>query len=200
MNSLNSPLSQAPWLILGDFNSILSRVEHRGGSFSYYSCKSCVFNAFIDSNNLLDLKYVSSTYTWCNNQHGSTRRWARLECFLVNLKWSNFFKSYTFSHLTRSFSDHSPIFLTVNLLCTHKKRLFRLENFWVDYLGCHNCVRDAWNFSPHGNPCMCLLISSLALALNSVTSVSLGLITWMLSYLKLKQTLALWICLIIALN
>lgn len=70
----------------------------------------------------------------------------------MNLKWNDIFRSYTLKHLNRSFSDHSPLFLTINFFPSRKKSIFRFENFWFDLLGCHNVVRDTWNFSPHGNP------------------------------------------------
>lgn len=56
-----------PWLALGNFNSVLSCTEHKGGSFSYYARKSRFFFNFVNINNLLDLKFSDSPYTWCNN-------------------------------------------------------------------------------------------------------------------------------------
>lgn len=65
-----------PWLILGDFNAIITSDEHKGGRFSYYSKKASYFLNFIDNNNMLDLHFVGLKYTWCNNQNGMARRWA----------------------------------------------------------------------------------------------------------------------------
>ncbi|XP_039118690.1 uncharacterized protein LOC120254702 [Dioscorea cayenensis subsp. rotundata] len=141
-----------PWLILGDFNTVLSRNEHRGRNFSYYLRKSRYFSDFINNNNLLDLKFIGSPYTWCNNQIGPARRWSRLDRCLVNIEWNDMFKSYTLKHLQRSFSDHFPLFLTANLFSKHSKRLFKFENFWLEFLGCFEAVREAFNFTPHGNP------------------------------------------------
>lgn len=62
-----------PWLVLGDFNSVLSRNEHKSGSFTYYTRKSRYFADFVDQNNLLDLKFTGSSYTWCNNKLSSAR-------------------------------------------------------------------------------------------------------------------------------
>lgn len=80
-----------PWIVLGDFNSILCKSEHRGGLFAYYDRKSRFFLDFVNSNNLIDLNFTGSSYTWCNNQSGLARRWARLDRCLVNLEWTDLF-------------------------------------------------------------------------------------------------------------
>ncbi|XP_039145509.1 uncharacterized protein LOC120282722 [Dioscorea cayenensis subsp. rotundata] len=147
MNSLN-----LPWVIMGDFNSIISKEEHRGGSNYYYSRKASVFAEFIASNNLLDVNFVGSSYTWCNNQQGLARGWARLDLCLVNPLWSNSFDSCLVRHLPRFLSDHSPLLMTLVPRNVGKKKIFRFENFWLEYLGCHVSVRKAWNFVPHSNP------------------------------------------------
>lgn len=51
-------------------NAVVSQDEHRGGSHYYYSRKAYVFSEFIALNNLLDVNYVGSPFTWCNNQQG----------------------------------------------------------------------------------------------------------------------------------
>lgn len=70
-----------PWLITGDFNTILNPDEHMDGPFSYYSSKARAFHDFISLNSLLDMGFVGPNYTWCNGQQGLGRRWARLDCF-----------------------------------------------------------------------------------------------------------------------
>ncbi|KAJ0960613.1 hypothetical protein J5N97_001489 [Dioscorea zingiberensis] len=65
-----------PWILMGDFNTILNPDEHRGGSYNYYSTKSRVFNDFISQNQLCDLGFYGTPFTWYNNQRGLARRWA----------------------------------------------------------------------------------------------------------------------------
>lgn len=48
-----------PWLIIGDFNAIISSDEHRGGSFHNYSHKYNLFADFISRNMLLDIGFSS---------------------------------------------------------------------------------------------------------------------------------------------
>lgn len=101
---------------------------------------------------MVDLNFTGPSFTWCNNQSGLTRMWARLDWCLVNLVWTNLFKTNILKHLNRSFSDHSLIFLSSSHFPPHKNNIFRIEKFWLDYLGCHDAVRNAWELIPHGNP------------------------------------------------
>lgn len=74
-----------PWLIIGDLNTIVCHNEHRGGSFRYYLRKASALSDFIDRKNLFDLNISGCRFTWCNNQTGFSRRWARVDRELVNL-------------------------------------------------------------------------------------------------------------------
>lgn len=140
-----------PWLIIGDFYSIISSNDHKGGSYRHYSCKAALFSDFISSNRLLDLHYIGSNFTWCNNRSGAARRWARLDRCLVNLVWYSMFNSYSLTYLPRLFSDHAPLLLTVNNRNARRFFTFRFNNIWFDYLGCHDAIRKAFDCTPHGN-------------------------------------------------
>lgn len=54
-------------------------------------------------------------------------------------------------HLPRLFSDHAPVLLTLTTFVSNKKKVFQFDNFWLEYIGCHYAVTEAWNFSPHSN-------------------------------------------------
>ncbi|XP_039120543.1 uncharacterized protein LOC120256952 [Dioscorea cayenensis subsp. rotundata] len=141
-----------PWLIIGDFNSILFPNEHKGGRFSHYSRKARFFRSFVDSNNLFDLNFSGAQFTWCNNQIGLARRWARLDRCIANSNWISRFNNFTLKHLSRSFSDHSPLLLSVSDSIIRRRFLFKFENFWLDYIDCHSIVREALQSPSHGNP------------------------------------------------
>ena len=55
-----------PWLITGDFNSIRSCDEYKGGFFTYYSRKTILFNDFITCNSSLEISSVGYVFTWYN--------------------------------------------------------------------------------------------------------------------------------------
>lgn len=139
MSSLN-----IPWLIVGDFNDIVTNNEHKGVRFSYYSRKTSYFLNLIDDNNLLDLYFIGPKYTWCNNQNGMAQLWARLDHCLVNMSWSSKLSNYTLRHLVRIFSDHGPLLLSITLHNSHKRVLFHFANHWLNYIRCHLAVRRAY--------------------------------------------------------
>lgn len=128
MNLSGMTFLNLPWIIMGDFNAVVSQDEHRGGSHYYYSIKAFVFR-FISTNNLLDVNYVGSLYTWCNIQHGLARWWARLDYCLVNLMRSNSFDTCLIKHLLRFLSDHSPLLLSIYPHDVCEKKTFRFENY-----------------------------------------------------------------------
>ncbi|KAJ0972477.1 hypothetical protein J5N97_020436 [Dioscorea zingiberensis] len=143
---------QLPWILAGDFNAILNTDEHRGGCFDHYSLKSKFFNQFISDNHLFDLGFIGSPYTWCNNQLGLARRWARLDRILANNDWLTKFDSYFVKHLPRTASDHSPLLLTAKFYSHQRQRVFRFDNYWLEYDACHSYVSKAWNCQTRASP------------------------------------------------
>lgn len=122
-NSLSSLTSlNLPWLLAGDFNEILSANEHKGGNCRSYSSKAKIFYNFILQNNLLDLGFSGSNFTWCNGHSRSSRRWARLDHFLANLNWIFGFNSYVNLHIPHIVSGKMtlcPLFSSIQLLKPH---------------------------------------------------------------------------------
>ncbi|XP_039144058.1 uncharacterized protein LOC120281255 [Dioscorea cayenensis subsp. rotundata] len=141
-----------PWILIGDFNAIVSLSEFQGGSPIYYRRKARVFSDFIAINNLIEVNFASSSYTWCNNQLGNARKWARLDRCLINSLSIDFIGSYIIKHLPMLFSDHAPLLLTLTPRVPIKKKIFRFDNFWLEYLDCHDVVRETWSLKPHSNP------------------------------------------------
>lgn len=139
-------------LIIGDFNSILSPDEHRGGLFYLLLQKASYFNNFIYHNNLLDIGHAGSIFTWCNGQKGFSSRWARLDGVLSNVNWTSSFNSYTVLHLSHVSSDHSPLLLVVSPHSYKKNRTFRFENYLLNHINCYKVAFSYWNFNSHSYP------------------------------------------------
>lgn len=79
------------------------------------TCRQVLFHLFLLFNRihtfLQDPGFSGSMYTWCNNNHGSTRQWARLDRFLVNSLALSSLPPIKVLHCARHLSDHSPIVL-----------------------------------------------------------------------------------------
>lgn len=64
--SFKIPMLNFPWLLNGNFNTITSSDEHKGGDFKCYASKSTLLSNFIMDNNLNDLGFSGPRFTWCN--------------------------------------------------------------------------------------------------------------------------------------
>lgn len=50
--------TNTPWILMGDFNTIASPTEHKGGLFQYYANKVHLFSDFILNSSLLDVGFM----------------------------------------------------------------------------------------------------------------------------------------------
>ncbi|KAH9666253.1 reverse transcriptase domain-containing protein [Citrus sinensis] len=92
-----------PWIMGGDFNSILYAAEKRGGSaLSTGICPN--FNSWFHANNIVDLQFSGPRYTWTRGNLSK-----RLDRAMSNQEWILKFDNYSVTHLPRVESDHRPI-------------------------------------------------------------------------------------------
>ncbi|XP_039047500.1 uncharacterized protein LOC120188001 [Hibiscus syriacus] len=74
---------RVPWILAGDFNSILSRDEKKGGTSRRKGCTS--FFNFMSYHALVDLGFKSPQFTWTR---GGV--FERLDRIVANDEWNNF--------------------------------------------------------------------------------------------------------------
>ncbi|KAJ0961245.1 hypothetical protein J5N97_000791 [Dioscorea zingiberensis] len=142
-----------PWLIVGDFNTIREISEKQGGNMARGTCtKSELFNSFIMNYNLSEPKFIGSPFTWCNNQRGGARIWARLDRVIVNGNWYDSLASYNIKHLAKCQSDHCPILIHCGFNKNKGKRPFRFANTWTQSETCQSIVQEIWRPKTGGNP------------------------------------------------
>lgn len=103
-----------PWLLAGDFNTILSMEEKAGGRLPNFTSMAD-FNDCITSLGIQDAGFHGSSYTWYNGQTGGNAIWARLDRVFYNPQWLSKFPIKV-SHLSREASDHSPLLISLILL------------------------------------------------------------------------------------
>lgn len=125
-----------PWLLTGDFNSLLSPQDKQGGRWDARSVGHKDFQQFLDSVNLNDLGFVGTPFTWSNNRSppqdlGTSR--PRLGQPIVGKILSDF----NLHHLPRIGSDHCPLLLRNDSRSHTKIPAFRFENMWLLQPGFH---------------------------------------------------------------
>lgn len=137
----------SPWLILGDFNSLLSQSDkHRGELVSTYETSD--FRQCCSDLGLSDLNYSGSHFTWSN---GSV--WSKLDRVLANPLWSLSHTSVQV-HFDNpgAFSDHSPATISFNPHQPMGKKCFKFFNMWSNHSCFLDLVTEAWQLVTHGSP------------------------------------------------
>ncbi|XP_062075058.1 uncharacterized protein LOC133779074 [Humulus lupulus] len=100
---LNFPVS--PWLILGDFNSVFY-VDDRNGGNPISHTEMVDSNLWLAQSNVVALKRFGSTFTWTNNQVGSSRIYSKIDHAFVNEEWHDFFPNTAARFSWEAISDH----------------------------------------------------------------------------------------------
>ncbi|XP_020272651.1 uncharacterized protein LOC109847825 [Asparagus officinalis] len=133
-----------PWILCGDFNSMLNNDEKLGGSMlSDTDTKD--FNSFIEDCSLLHLKTLGSFFTWNNRHDHETRIWCRLDRTLVNDSWINKYNSSHVEFLALNFSDHSPAVVSIYDEEIQGKKSFKFFKMWTNHSNYLQTIISVWS-------------------------------------------------------
>jgi hypothetical protein len=118
-----------PILIGEDFNLLRFRHEKSKGRFDGYW--PFLFNAVIDSLDLIEVSMTGRQFTWANNLSDPT--YEKLDHVLMDTDWEDKFPMVTIRALERIevLSDHAPILLTTRTPRPPCKRSFKFELGWL---------------------------------------------------------------------
>ncbi|KAH0766277.1 hypothetical protein KY285_002148 [Solanum tuberosum] len=144
-------VNSSPWMVIGDFNSIITPEEKKGGNAHNISKSMPFINCILDSG-LLDMGFTGSPYTWCNGRAPKRRIWARLDRALANSEWIQMFSESSVEHLVRTGSDHAPMLISTSNSLREPKKYFRFLDFWTEHEGFMQVVEDAWIIHVEGSP------------------------------------------------
>ncbi|KAI3464221.1 hypothetical protein Pfo_020884 [Paulownia fortunei] len=118
--------SSQPWLLGGDFNTILRPKERTGQKDRRMTSQNDFSNMILDYYGLIDAGYEGSTFTWTNN-----KIWKRLDRILYSEDWLNLFHMTKVSHLPRIWSDHSPLLISMSMNLAKSPPSFRFLRMWT---------------------------------------------------------------------
>ncbi|EEF46527.1 conserved hypothetical protein [Ricinus communis] len=142
ISSLKPP-PHSSLVCVGDFSSIVSPSEKKGGRRPDDK-QLQLFSDFVNRNELIDVGFKGTMYTWSNKQLGDKCVMERLDRALASLEWRCQFPNAQIIHEYMLGSDHHPLVLMEQAGSFSKKRLFRFEEKWKLRDRCKEVVEDCW--------------------------------------------------------
>ncbi|KAF7815045.1 ribonuclease H [Senna tora] len=139
----------SPWIIMGDFNQVLTSSENLSRCTSLKEADQ--LRNLVDSTDLIDLQAQGNWYTWHNGRLGDEAVWERLDKCFCNIDWLEKFPHTNILSLASVCSDHSPLVVRMYECIPHRHRPFRFEAMWLLDDGCEKVVTDAWLINKRGS-------------------------------------------------
>lgn len=134
---------QIPWLVTGDFNSIMKQDDRIwGGAITMEEIED--FHDCVVQCGLMELPYSGSRYTWSDKQ-GSNKVWSKIGWALVNSEWLDIMPDYLVNYMLDGVSDHNPIHIALRTVVQHKRKAFKYCNTWSRHPKFLTLVKDIWN-------------------------------------------------------
>ena len=130
-----------PWLIGGDFNSILYASEKQGGAAG--QPRGCgLFRQWFDDNQIFYLKFKGPRFTW---SRGFLLK--RLDRALCNNEWLLKFTDNSVLYLPKVASDHRLFLVRFGRIVRghHGNRPFRFLASWLTNDQFNNFVKQTWD-------------------------------------------------------
>ncbi|KAH9673337.1 reverse transcriptase domain-containing protein [Citrus sinensis] len=136
---------QGPWLIGGDFNSILYASEKQGGA-TQNSGVCGNFRQWFDGYRIFDLKFKGPRFTWSRGL-----LFKRLDRALCNSDWLIKFADNSVLHLPKVASDHRPVLVRfAGAEYRHRgTRPFRFLAPWLTHEHFNSFVKKVWDPQAH---------------------------------------------------
>ncbi|XP_074318903.1 uncharacterized protein LOC141655738 [Silene latifolia] len=169
-----------PWLCMGDFNEILFATEMKGGG-ERPQWQMNNFREAVDDCGLRDVTFEGHPFTFDNGQVGADNRQSRIDRAMVTENWQDLYPYARLIHMTKEWSDHSPLKLILDGREGQReggRRPFRFEQLWVGEEGCEEVVRRVWE---RGGTDFPVLVNDCATELLEWKSINIGKIVKTLS-------------------
>jgi hypothetical protein len=143
------PASNAPWLVIGDFNETMWQTEHF--SSCYRSERNMAnFREVLSDCELYDLGFKGPPWTYDNKQDGQRNVKARLDRGVASSSWSDIFQDASVEHICSTRSDHLPLLVRfgprLEWRPMNEKRIqaFRYEYMWERVESLSNHIAGSW--------------------------------------------------------
>ncbi|XP_071921715.1 uncharacterized protein [Coffea arabica] len=133
------------WMMIEDFNDIISNGEKWGGGGRTRSEGSfrCLRN-FIQRNGLVDIHFEGNPWTWCNQWENEGEIKQRLDRCLSSVGWFQMFGEATCKHVENEASDHAMLVLTTIPEQKKMRKRFVFDQKWAQNQETEVVVKNAW--------------------------------------------------------
>lgn len=152
-------MGNAPWCIMGDFNSMLFPHDGLGGSSRRNEYMEDFFMCLEDIE-AFDIRYTGIQFTWCQKPNEPNGVNTKLDRILGNTLLSSRLHDISTCFLPRGVSDHTTGILSFKGGKWPKVRGFRFEDFIADHPGFLRIVQVTWS-KPYYSSFMHQLTSKL---------------------------------------
>ncbi|XP_038688673.1 uncharacterized protein LOC119987842 [Tripterygium wilfordii] len=135
----------APWLLAGDFNSVVSSDEVSSNRHQVH--KRCAgFVNWIFDQGLIDMGFSGPIYTWSRGSRECILKGTRLDRAICSGGWKEMFPTASIVHLPKHHSDHSPILIRFQEQdCDNCIKSFRFQAAWLTHPDFQRLVRQVWD-------------------------------------------------------
>lgn len=106
-------MHELPWLMLGDFNELLSSCDKLGGNLLILRQVQMLRDS-LDSCDMVDLGFHGPRFTWVNKKEVVHFIQERLDKGFANLNWRGLYSEVAIHHLAHTHSDHCPVLLKLD--------------------------------------------------------------------------------------
>ncbi|XP_074267042.1 uncharacterized protein LOC141590344 [Silene latifolia] len=134
-----------PWALAGDFNTVLCPDERLGGN-----TKEADMDDFIRCMEICGMTDIAATgalYTWNNKQEANTRIYSRLDRFLINQEWMNWFPDMVAHFYPEGIFDHCPCVVSNCKTGSPQHASFKYFNMWGQAPNFLDRVKEEWTRS-----------------------------------------------------
>ncbi|XP_021857639.1 uncharacterized protein [Spinacia oleracea] len=135
--------TQDPWILCGDFNSVMA-VDERIGAPVRQSDIVDISNCFHNCG-MEDIKSVGNFFTWNNKQQGTNRVFSKIDRFMANQAWQGIFPAAEVCFMPEGHFDHSPGLLTVYPRSDGGRKPFKYFTMWKSSPVFSETVKKAWS-------------------------------------------------------
>ncbi|EOY02236.1 Uncharacterized protein TCM_011923 [Theobroma cacao] len=137
LRSLSSDM-QGPWMVGGDFNTIVSCAERLNGAPPHGGSMEDFVATLFDCG-LIDAGFEGNSFTWTNNH-----MFQRLDRVVYNPEWAHCFSSTRVQHLNRDGSDHCPLLISCATASQKGPSTFRFLHAWTKHHDFLPFVERSW--------------------------------------------------------